>query len=136
MDSDDLNNIILYDGLCGLCDRSVQFIIRRDPQGRFRFAALQSQVGAGLMERHGLQPGDLNSVILIRDGQAFRRSAAALKVLKDLQTPLKIFAPLIVLPEWLRDFFYNLIAKNRYRLFGRYDQCMIPSPQVRERFLG
>jgi predicted DCC family thiol-disulfide oxidoreductase YuxK len=127
--------IVLYDGVCGLCDRSVQLILRNDRRGRFRFAALQSESGRALLEKFGLSPEALDSVVLVQGGRAWRKSRAALRVARRMDAPWPLLWPLIVIPSPVADFFYDLLARNRYRIFGKLDACMIPPPEVRARFL-
>lgn len=128
--------IVLYDGVCGLCDRSVQLILRNDRRGRFRFAALQSEVGRALLERFGLPVEELDSVVLVEDGRAWRKSRAALRIARRMDAPWPLLWPLMIVPRPLADFAYGLVAKNRYRMFGKLDACMIPPPEVRARFLS
>jgi predicted DCC family thiol-disulfide oxidoreductase YuxK len=127
--------IVLYDGVCGLCDRSVQLILRNDRRGRFRFAALQSGAGRALLERFGLSAEALDSVVLVEDGRAWRKSRAALRIARRMDAPWPLLWPLAIVPHPVADFFYDLLAKNRYRIFGKLDACMIPPPEVRQRFL-
>jgi predicted DCC family thiol-disulfide oxidoreductase YuxK len=128
--------IVLYDGVCGLCDRSVQLILRNDRGGRFRFAALQSEAGRALLQKFGLPPEALDSVVLVEDGKAWRKSRAALRIARRMDAPWPLLWPLIVVPRPVADFVYGLVAKNRYRIFGKLDTCMIPPPEVRARFLS
>lgn len=128
--------VVLFDGVCNLCNGSVQFIIRRDPAGRFRFASLQSEAGQALLRRHGLDPEDLFSVILVEDGRVHSRSDAALRIAGGLSGGWRAAGALRVVPRPLRDLVYGLVARNRYRWFGRRDACMIPTPELRARFLG
>ncbi len=126
--------VILFDGVCNLCNASVQFIIKRDKEKVFQFASLQSRYGQQLLKDHNLPQDVLNSFILYKDGIVYTRSTAALMVSSVLKgwkwtKALKIF------PKFLRDFVYNVIAKNRYRWFGKKDECMIPSPEMKARFL-
>ena len=139
--------VVLFDGVCNFCDASVNFVIERDPEGYFKFAPLQSEVGRDLARQHGLQSetaetdgsaGDLipiDSVILVEDGQAYTHSTAALRIARRLGGLWSLLYGLIVVPKPVRDFFYKLFAKYRYRFFGKKDQCMLPSPEVRARFL-
>jgi predicted DCC family thiol-disulfide oxidoreductase YuxK len=128
--------VVLYDGTCGLCDRSVQLILRHDRRGRFRFAALQSDIGRALLERHGLPTDTLDSVVLVEDGRAWRKSAAALRIAGGMDAPWPAFRAFAIIPRPIRDFFYDGVAKSRYRIFGRVDVCMLPPPEVRARFLS
>jgi predicted DCC family thiol-disulfide oxidoreductase YuxK len=128
--------VVLFDGVCNLCNGFVQFVIPRDPHGHFRFAALQSPVAARLLAQARVTPGDAETVVLIEDGRAFFRSSAALRIARGLRFPWPLLYGLMVLPRPIRDWVYDLIARNRLRWFGQRDQCMIPEPGIRERFLG
>jgi predicted DCC family thiol-disulfide oxidoreductase YuxK len=128
--------IVLYDGVCGLCDRSVQLILRNDRRGRFRFAALQSDAGKALLDRFGLSPEALDSVVLVEGDRAWRKSRAALHIARRMDAPWPALWPLVIVPRPVADFLYGLVAKNRYRIFGKLDACMIPPPEVRARFLS
>jgi predicted DCC family thiol-disulfide oxidoreductase YuxK len=128
--------LVLYDGTCGLCNRSVQLILRHDRRGRFRFAALQSEVGRQLLSRHGLPVDRLDTVVLVEDGRAFTRSTAALRIARGMDAPWPAVWPLALVPRPVRDLCYGVVARNRYRLFGRTDACMLPPPEVRARFLS
>ncbi|HEX2190955.1 MAG TPA: thiol-disulfide oxidoreductase DCC family protein [Longimicrobiaceae bacterium] len=128
-------SVVLFDGVCNLCNASVQFILRRDPAGRFRFASLQSDAGRELLLRHGLDPDDLFSVVLVEGGRAYTRSDAALRVARGLGGGWRLLAALHVVPRPVRDGVYGLVAARRYRWFGKRDACMLPTPDLRERFL-
>lgn len=130
-----LSAIILYDGVCGFCDRSVQFVLRHDRSRRYRFAALQSRVGAELLKTHPTLPRSLDSLILIEGHRAYARTDAVLRIASGLGFPWKLAAALLILPAALRDPFYDAFAKRRYAWFGKLDSCPIPSPGTRERFL-
>jgi predicted DCC family thiol-disulfide oxidoreductase YuxK len=135
------NPIILYDGVCGLCNRLVQFVLKHDSQDRFRFAPLQSDFAAQVLRRHGATPEDLDTVYVVLDhtlpGERLAsRSEAALTVLRELGRGWSVLGiALRVLPEWLRNWGYNLVARNRYSVFGKYDSCPIPSERDRRKFL-
>ncbi|PFJ42796.1 thiol-disulfide oxidoreductase DCC family protein [Bacillus thuringiensis] len=126
--------IVLFDGECNFCDRSVQFIIKRDPIGLFKFASLQSDIGKELLNKYNA-PNDLSSFVLIENNNCYLKSSAALRVSKNLKGAWKLFYFLLVVPKPLRDYFYSIIAKNRYKWFGKKDSCMLPSPEIRKRFL-
>ena len=138
--------IVLFDGVCNFCDASVNFVIDRDRDGYFQFAPLQSQAGEKLAREYGLRSetasaesgSDLipiDSVILIEDGAAYTHSTAALRIVRRLGLPWSLMYAFIVVPKPLRDYFYRLFAKYRYRMFGKKDECMLPTPEVRARFL-
>jgi predicted DCC family thiol-disulfide oxidoreductase YuxK len=128
--------IVLFDGVCNLCNGSVQFILKRDPQARFRFASLQSEAGRKLMAEHGLDPDALSSVVVIEDGQAWKESSAGLRIARHLPGAWKLLRVFKVIPRPLRDAVYRLIARNRYRWFGKTEACWLPTPELKARFLG
>ncbi len=127
--------IILFDGVCDLCNGFVQFVIQRDPEGKFKFGALQSPEAQELLKDVDLDPADLDTVVYIRGGRIYTRSGAALRILSDLGGIWSFFALKLVIPPAVRDLVYRLIAKRRYALFGKKDQCMIPTPELQERFI-
>jgi len=134
---DSLNHpVILFDGVCNLCNSSVLFIIQRDPQSQFRFASLQSEFGKSYLEKFGLPVTELNSVLLIKDGKLFQKSNAALEIAKLLSGAWPVFYVFKLVPAFLRDGCYSWIARNRYRWFGKKDACMIPTPELKSRFLA
>lgn len=126
---------ILFDGVCNLCNGSVQFILKRDPESRFRFASLQSEAGRRLVAENGLDPDVLSSVILIEDGKVYRESTAALRIARHLSGAWKLLRVLVLIPRPIRDAAYRLIARNRYRWFGKSETCWLPTPELRARFL-
>ncbi len=128
-------NILLFDGVCNLCNHTVQFIIKRDKGAKFKFTALQSDIGQALLKKYDLPLKDFESFVLIRKGNYYQRSSAALQVAKVLGWPWRLFYIFILIPKFIRDFFYNIISNSRYNVFGRQDSCMIPSPELKERFL-
>ncbi|MCT2536897.1 thiol-disulfide oxidoreductase DCC family protein [Aquibacillus koreensis] len=129
-----MNKIILFDGECNFCDRSVQFIIKRDRTATFKFASLQSDIGEKLREKYQI-PKHLDSIILIDESNWYSKSTAALKICKNLNGLWKVLYPLLIVPKPLRDIFYNVIARNRYKWFGKKESCELPSPDIRKRFL-
>jgi predicted DCC family thiol-disulfide oxidoreductase YuxK len=126
---------ILFDGVCNLCNGSVQFILRRDPQARFRFASLQSEAGRRLVTEQGLDPEVLNSVILIEEGRVYRESTAALRIARHMSGAWKLLRVFVLIPRPIRDVVYRLIARNRYRWFGKSETCWLSTPELRARFL-
>ncbi len=129
------DQIILFDGECHFCDRSVQFILKRDRHGYFKFASLQSELGQKLLKKHQI-PTDTDSFVLVTSKQAYVKSTAALKVVRHLTGLWKILYVFILIPRPLRNFVYDVIAKNRYRWFGRKESCDLPTPEMRRRFLS
>ena len=128
--------VILFDGVCNLCNGSVLFIIKRDVQLKLKFASLQSEYGAEQMKRFNLPPSALNSVLLIKNGQLFQKSNAALEIARMLDGMWPGMYAFKIVPIFIRDFVYDWIAKNRYRWFGKKDECMIPTPQMKARFVN
>ena len=127
--------LVLFDGVCNLCNGFVQFAVARDPEARFRFGALQSDAARRLVE--GLRfPGPLpDSIVLVEDGHAYVKSTAALRIARRLRAPWPLAYGLIVVPRAWRDRLYDLVARRRYRWFGRRDTCMVPTPELRSRFI-
>ena len=130
------NAIILFDGVCNFCNGSVNFIIERDPEAYFKFAPLQSEIGEKLLAEHKIDKNVTDSVILIEDGKVYTHSTAALRVARKLSGAWKLLYGFWIVPKFIRDFAYKLFAKNRYRMFGKQDACMLPTPNVRARFLA
>lgn len=128
--------VILFDGVCNLCNSSVQFIIRHDPRSRFHFAALQSDFGQSQLELHGFSKEQLLSVVLVINGKAYDKSRAALEIARRLSGLWPLMYGFMIIPAFIRDFFYNWISRNRYRWFGRQDECMIPTPELKARFIN
>jgi predicted DCC family thiol-disulfide oxidoreductase YuxK len=128
-------NILLFDGVCNLCNRLVGFIIKRDPAHKFKFASLQSGIGQQLLREKGLDADSLFSVVFIQGDNYFFKSTAALKVLKTIGGVWKFFYFLMIIPRPVRDFFYDIVARYRYRIFGKRTTCMVPTPEIMERFL-
>ncbi len=130
-----MNSIVLFDGVCNFCNGSVNFIIRNDPEKRFKFAALQSETGQELRAKYGIGD-DVDSIVLIENDKAYTHSTAALRIAKTLGGIWSLGYVGIIVPAFIRDFLYRKFAENRYRLFGRQDACMLPTPDVRDRFLS
>ena len=132
-----MNNspVILFDGVCNLCNGAVQFVIKHDKDAKFNFASLQSEAGRKLLMLYQLPLNDFNSFVLIKDGKAFTKSSAALTVAKDLNGMLKLLYGFMIVPAFIRDAVYDLVAKNRYKWFGKKDSCMLPVPGLQARFL-
>ncbi|HEY4551784.1 MAG TPA: thiol-disulfide oxidoreductase DCC family protein [Bacillaceae bacterium] len=129
-----MDRIVFFDGECNFCDKSVQFIIKRDPKGYFKFAPLQSETGQSLLKPCSI-PESMDSFILMEDHTCYFKSTAALKICKNLRGLWKLFYILMIIPVPIRDYFYGILAKNRYKWFGKKESCMLPTPEQRERFL-
>lgn len=127
--------IVVFDGDCHLCSGAARRILRNDRDGTIRFARLQSPLGARLMRDHGLDPGDAETFLFLKEGRALVRSDAAVEVARHLRFPWRALAIFGVLPRFLRDPVYRLLARNRYAWFGRRATCFVPSPEERGRFL-
>ncbi|MBK7627345.1 MAG: thiol-disulfide oxidoreductase DCC family protein [Bacteroidales bacterium] len=132
---DHLPPILLFDGVCNLCNRLVVFVIRRDKNARIRFASLQSEAGKSLLSAAGLNPETVDTVVYLTGGKTFLRSSAILNLLNDLGGGLRLFYSLIIIPSFIRDFIYNLVARSRYRIFGKRESCMVPPKDIENRFI-
>ena len=130
------NPIVLFDGVCNLCSRSVQMILRHDRKARFRFASLQSPLGEKLRNDLGIDREKVDSVILVEGGRWYKESDAALRIANGLGGLWKAFGIFRLVPRPIRDAAYRLIARNRYRWFGKTETCWVPTPELRGRFLG
>ena len=128
--------VVLFDGVCNLCNGAVQFIITHDKKEKFLFASLQSETGQQLLKKFNLPVNDFNSFILIENNNFFSRSTGALKVVRKLNALWPLLYGLIIVPKFLRDGIYNWVSKNRYRWFGKKESCMIPTPALKARFLN
>jgi predicted DCC family thiol-disulfide oxidoreductase YuxK len=128
-------SVILFDGDCGLCNGVVNFVLRHDERGCFRFAPLQSPAGQSFLRRYGLPPEGVNSMVLLENGRFFTRSTAALRLARRLGGVWSLLYCLIIVPLPVRDFVYGLVAKYRYRVFGRSASCTMPTPEHRKRFI-
>jgi len=127
--------VILFDGVCNFCNGAINFVIKRDRKRCFRFAPLQSDAGRRLLAQYGLSTTDFNSFILIQDGKYLQKSTAALQVYTQLGGARKLAGIGYLIPRFIRDFFYSLIARNRYKWFGKKQACMIPTPETKSLFL-
>lgn len=127
--------IILFDGVCNLCNAFVNFVIDRDSKKQFKFAALQSPEGQRVLEKYNLQTADFQTVVLLKDSKIYKKSDAALTIAKHLDGFWQYAYFLKILPRFFRDFCYDFIARNRYRFFGKKDVCRIPTLELKERFL-
>ncbi|MEO8172773.1 MAG: thiol-disulfide oxidoreductase DCC family protein [Sediminibacterium sp.] len=130
------NPIIFFDGVCNLCTGVVQFVIRHDPKRRFRFASLQSEIGQQLLKQNDLPSAEFGSFILFENGKVYTKSTAALTVAKNLNGLLPIWYVNIIFPKFIRDGVYNLVARNRYKWFGKKEECWIPTPELNELFIN
>lgn len=127
--------ILLFDGVCNFCNSSVNFIIDRNSKKNILFASLQSPIGQQLLEKFNLPKETFNSLVLVEGEKYYTKSTAALRVAEHLDGGWKSLGVLKFVPKFVRDFGYDVIAKNRYSIFGKSDQCRLPTPEVKERFL-
>lgn len=131
------DGIVLFDGVCNLCNGWVDFLLKRDSRKYFRFASLQSAFGRDLLARHGLNPDDMNSVVFIQNGRAYRRSSAAVAIMKSMPGAWPVLGWLVwAIPKPLRELAYMIVARYRYAWFGERSTCRLPTPEERGRFLG
>lgn len=128
--------IVLFDGVCNFCNATVNFVIEHDSAGYFKFAPLQSEIGEELMAKHGIATGDTDSVIVIENDRAYTHSSAALRIARQLDGRWSWAYAFVVIPKPIRDLAYRVFAKYRYRWFGRQDACMMPTPEIKTRFLA
>ncbi|MEI9946038.1 MAG: thiol-disulfide oxidoreductase DCC family protein [Chitinophagaceae bacterium] len=128
-------SIVLFDGVCNLCNSSVQFIIKRDKKKKFLFASLQGKKGQEILKRFNLPADDFNSFLLLQNNKVYSRSSGGLRMLKLLGGGWKLLYAFIIVPKFIRDAVYNWIARNRYKWYGKREECMVPTAELRERFL-
>ena len=129
------DHLLLFDGVCHLCDASVRFIVRRDPTGKIKFAPIQSPLGSQLYTQHGLDPAAPTAMLFLTPQGAFKASDAALEIARTLSGPWQLALVFKPLPRALRDAFYDLIARNRYRWFGKDESCMMPTAELKARLI-
>ncbi len=127
--------IIFFDGVCNLCNRSVQFIIKKDKKKQFRFASLQGKAGQELLKKFNSPADQFNSFILAEGDHIYNRSTAVLRMLRKLGSGWQLFYGFIIVPRFIRNAIYNWIARNRYKWYGKKNECMVPSADLKERFL-
>ncbi len=128
--------LILFDGVCNLCNSSVQFVIKRDKKDKFRYAALQSEIGQEIIEKFKIDTSKTDSIILYSNNKGISyKSTAALKIASKLGFPTNILSLFLIIPAIIRNVVYDYIAKNRYKWYGKKDHCMIPTPELKSKFL-
>ena len=128
--------ILIYDGLCNFCTTLVQFVIKRDTKGRIKFVHLQSEKAKSLITVSGINSLNLNSVVFITEGNLYLKSSAVLYLFKELDRPWGLLFGFIIIPLFIRDSFYDLVARCRYRLFGKRNNCPVPAPGTEKRFVS
>tara|TARA_A100000171_G_scaffold12675_1_gene10614 strand:- start:661 stop:1077 length:417 start_codon:yes stop_codon:yes gene_type:complete len=129
------HDILLFDGVCNLCNSSVNFIIDRDPKKHFKFAALQSDFGQSKLKELGFNQEEFDSLVLLSKGMVYRKSSAALRIAKKLNGLWPLLYIFILIPPFIRHGIYDIIGKNRYKWFGKQDSCRMPTPELKQRFI-
>jgi predicted DCC family thiol-disulfide oxidoreductase YuxK len=129
------NALIFFDGVCNFCNSSVNFIIKRDNKNYFRFSPLQSEFSKNILNKNNISTVNYESIILFENEKIYLKSTAAIKIAKHLRGFWKLTFILIIIPPFIRDFFYDIISKNRYKWFGKRDMCMVPTTEIKEKFL-
>ncbi|MGV2965014.1 thiol-disulfide oxidoreductase DCC family protein [Paenibacillus sp. AGC30] len=127
--------IVLVDGVCHFCQGLTKWIIKRDPEGKYHFASLQSDVAKELLAKGNLSTDSMDTFVLIENGKYYTRSTAALRLAKGLKYPYPLLYVFIIVPRFIRNAVYNWVARNRYRWFGKDEACMLPTPEIKDRFL-
>ncbi|WP_339240394.1 thiol-disulfide oxidoreductase DCC family protein [Paenibacillus sp. FSL R5-0517] len=127
--------IVLVDGVCHFCQGLTKWIIKRDPEGKYHFASLQSDVAKELLVKGNLSTDSMDTFVLIENGKYYTRSTAALRLAKGLKFPYPLLYVFIIVPKFIRNAVYNWVARNRYRWFGKDEACMLPTPEIKDRFL-
>lgn len=137
MNGNRAHGMIFFDGVCNLCNHSVQFVIKRDQHDYFRFAALQTEAAKAQLTALNSVPHqeELNTIILLENGKVYDRSTAALRIARKLSGLWPLLYGFMIIPRFIRDFFYQLISKNRYRIWGKQESCMVPSAALKSKFL-
>lgn len=128
-------SLILFDGVCNLCNSSVNRVIKNDKKNKFKFAALQSEKGFEIQKKYQLDTTKTESMILIENNKVYYKSSAALRTARGMDKLYPLLFVLIIIPAFIRDFVYDFIAKNRYKWFGKKESCMIPTQEMKERFI-
>jgi predicted DCC family thiol-disulfide oxidoreductase YuxK len=130
-----LDNVVIFDGVCNLCTHSVRFILDHEAAPTLRFTPLQSPAGARALRELGFDPEDAKTFVLIADAKVYVKSDAAIRVSGYFRGAWKLLGAIKIIPRSIRDWAYDVVARNRYRWFGRVDTCMVPSPDLRARFI-
>jgi predicted DCC family thiol-disulfide oxidoreductase YuxK len=129
------DHLVIFDGVCNLCNGTVQFIIKRDRKRKFLFTTYQSSIGQDILKQQGFPATDQSTVVYVKNGVPCFKSKAVLEIWRDLGCCWNLLFILIVIPPFIRDFVYDIIAKNRYKLFGKREFCMVPTSELMDRFL-
>ena len=129
------HKVILFDGVCNLCNNTVLLVIKRDKKDIFRFAALQSEAGLQLVSKYGIDTSKTDSIVLIENDRVYLKSSAALRIARGLNSAYPLLYGFMIVPRFLRDWVYDFIARNRYKWYGKKESCMIPTPELQLKFL-
>ena len=129
------NKVILFDGVCNFCNGAINFVIKKDKKNVFKFAALQSEIGKTLLSKYKIDTSKVDSIILLDGDDCYVKSSAALRIAKHMSGGYPLLYGFLILPRFIRDAVYDFIARNRYKWFGKKDSCMIPTPELKEKFL-
>lgn len=129
------DSLIIFDGVCNLCNGAIKFIIERDSSSSFQFAPIQSEPAKNILSQLKLSSGNVDSIILIQDGKSYVKSSAALRICRRLDGLWPLLYAFLLMPRPVRDYFYDIVAKNRYQWFGRKEKCIIPTSEIENRFL-
>ncbi|WP_194852637.1 thiol-disulfide oxidoreductase DCC family protein [Nonlabens antarcticus] len=127
--------IVLFDGVCNLCNKAITYIIEHDPKDQFRFAALQSDEGKSLLAKYEIDPTEIDSIVLVSDNKSYIKASAALRIAKNLSGALPLIYGFAIFPKVITNGVYDFIARNRYNWFGKKDNCMIPTADLKSKFL-
>ncbi len=136
MNSELAYKVILFDGVCNLCNSSVNFVIRHDKKGVFKFAPLQSDFGEQALKKYGINTKDTDSIILIDNNKYYIKSSAALHIAKHLSGAYPLLFCFMIVPKFIRNWVYDYVAKNRYKWYGKKESCMIPRPELKKKFIN
>ena len=128
-------DVLLFDGVCNLCNGAVNFIIDHDPNGHFQFAALQSEFGQERLKELGFNTEEFDSLVLLSEGKVYKKSTAALRIARKLNGLYPLLAVFLIVPPFIRNWVYDVIGRNRYRWWGKRDSCRMPTPELRQRFV-
>ncbi|WP_316738108.1 thiol-disulfide oxidoreductase DCC family protein [Pedobacter aquatilis] len=126
--------VIFFDGVCNLCNASVQFVIEHDKENYFKYSALQGNFAKEILPKFNINPSHLNSILLVENGKLYTKSSAALRVAKKLNGFLPLLYVFIIVPKFIRDWVYDIIAKNRYKWWGKQESCWVPTPELKSKF--
>ncbi|ARS40829.1 thiol-disulfide oxidoreductase [Sphingobacteriaceae bacterium GW460-11-11-14-LB5] len=128
--------IIFFDGVCNLCNASVQFVIAHDKKDQFKFTALQGDYAKEVLSKFNDDPQQLNTILLLQEGRLYTKSSAALRVAGKLNGLIPLLYVFLLVPKFIRDWFYDIIAKNRYQWWGRQESCWVPTPELKSKFIA